>query len=63
MYFLFPCVSIVFKSCMLEVWNLGPLGYVFVLYVCVLCVISNVYVSVVCGCVSYQCLMCSWLSL
>ncbi len=41
MYFLFPCVSIVFKSCMLEVWNLGPLGYVFVLYVCVcvLCVL------------------------
>jgi hypothetical protein len=26
--------------------------------VCVLCVISNVYVSVVCGCVITQCLMC-----
>jgi len=34
LYFLFPCVSIIFKYCMLEVWNLGLLGYRFVLCVC-----------------------------
>jgi hypothetical protein len=59
--FLFPCVFIIFKYYMLEVWNLGLLGYMFVfcVCVCVFCVISNEYVNVVCGCVIVQSLICS----